>query len=169
MLRSKNITLITLTILLIPIYIFPYFNVGAGYNYGDVNNWLLRIGYEEDTFSFSSDYLLNKGWYFTGDITFDTQFGFEVGPMLYANYDLSSQGFDAKFGGVIKFAYRNFDIRMGVVTSLRSSFNLSESICAKIRLYVPDPQGMKMRDKLYIELGYHNPNFSISVGLLEPF
>lgn len=61
----KKNSLLTLAVLLIPFAAFGYFNFGAGYSYGDANSWMFRLGYEEDTFSFNADYLLNAGWYFT--------------------------------------------------------------------------------------------------------
>ncbi|HOK34161.1 MAG TPA: hypothetical protein PL174_02745 [Fervidobacterium sp.] len=165
---KKNL-LLTLAVLLIPLAVFGYFNFGAGYNYGDANSWMFRLGYEEDTFSFNADYLLNAGWYFTGDVTFDTQFGFGVGPLIYAKYSLATNQLTTKFGGIFDIDYQNFNVRLGIITDLSTSFNLSNSVYAKVRFYAPDPQGMKMKDKLYIEIGYYNPNFSIIVGLLEPF
>lgn len=162
-------SMFVLAILLIPLAVFGYFNFGVGYNYGDENNWMFRLGYEESNFSFNADYLLSTAWYFSGDVTFDTQLGFGVGPLVYAKYNLSTSQLNTKFGGVFDIDYQNFNINLGIITDLSTSFDLSKSIYAKVRFYVPDPQGMKMSDKLYIELGYYNPNFSIIVGLLEPF
>jgi len=86
----KKNSLLTLAVLLIPFAAFGYFNFGAGYSYGDANNWMLRLGYEEDTFLFDADYLLNTSWHFSGDVTFNTQLGFGVGPLIYAKYSLAT-------------------------------------------------------------------------------
>ncbi|MFN3329268.1 MAG: hypothetical protein ACK40U_10560, partial [Fervidobacterium pennivorans] len=41
---------------------YAYFNIGIGYNYGELSNWVLRAGYEYIGFNLNADWTLNKLW-----------------------------------------------------------------------------------------------------------
>jgi len=158
---STFITLFLLT------SVFGYFNIGVGYNYGIINNWTIRLGYEESGVAINADYTIGKLWNILGGIYFSTEVGFEVGPIVYASYDLAN--FAIMYGPMVGFQNKQLAVQIGYVSDFRTFSNLSDNIFAKLRFYVPDPQGKKMIDKLYIEGQYYKGNFKILVGLLEPY
>ncbi|MGQ9855782.1 MAG: hypothetical protein ACUVQF_03530 [Fervidobacterium sp.] len=147
---------------------FGYFNVGAGFTYGTTNSWTLRVGIEDETFSMNADYLINNSWNIAGGVYFSTEVGFKVGPFIFGTYNISANDFSVMYGPVIGFTTKQIFAQIGYLTDFTQFQDISKGIFAILRFYVPDPPGMKMRDKLYLEGQYYGGNFKIIVGLLEP-
>ncbi len=149
--------------------IFAFVNIGIGY--GIINNsWIVRIGYEDSMFSLNGNYFVNLEWCIDGSISFETPLGVSTGPMLGIINDLRDNKIYMNYGGFLGYRYKGlFDIKLAFLMEYSSSLRVSDSLFASFRTYVPDPSGMKMKDKLYVEINYFKQRFYIVVGLLEPF
>ncbi|AFG36096.1 hypothetical protein QQE94_09635 [Fervidobacterium pennivorans subsp. shakshaketiis] len=150
---------------------YAYFNIGVGYNYGEFSNWVLRVGYEDYGFNLNADWTLNKLWNIYAGVSFETALGFLVGPAIYATYDYnaSSNAFSVVYGPVLGFSNKQLFVQVGYFSDFATFVDVSDALFASLRFYVPDPPGMKMVDKLYIEAQYYRGSFKICVGLLEPY
>jgi hypothetical protein len=67
------------------------------------------------------------------------------------------------------FSNKQLFVQVGYFSDFTTFTDVSNAIFASLRFYVPDPPGMKMVDKLYIEAQYYRGSFKILVGLLEPY
>ncbi|MGB9614292.1 MAG: hypothetical protein ACP5PP_01350 [Fervidobacterium sp.] len=150
---------------------FSFVNIGAGYSFSnDSNNWLLRIGYEEQIFSLTADYVVSNLWYISGLISFSTEIGLGVGPFFCVVNDLKNTSIATNFGAFVGYSYKEqLEIKLMLTINPQQPFSIVDATSAKIRFYVPDPPGMKMADKLYLEANYSKQRFFITVGFLEPF
>jgi len=165
--RAECLKLYAVFLLLILTTTFGYFNIGVGYNYGTLNNWALRIGYEDTGVSINADYTIEKVWNIIGGLYFSTEVGFEIGPMIYATYDFSQ--FTLMYGPALGIQNKQMLVQIGYLSDFTTFSNITDSIFINLRFYVPDPPGMRMTDKLYIEGQYHKGNFKVIIGLLEPY
>lgn len=153
--------------------VFAFVNVGVGYNFSKQNNWTFRIGYESDTFVANADYGINSFWNINSAFFFNTPMSLGIGPMLNVFNNFSDSKMKITFGPSIILKYNNQnELRLGFLYDFSNNFqitNPSENLYIQFRYYAPDPPGMKMKDRLYVELGYFSPNLFFLVGLLEPF
>jgi len=163
--------LIVFCFLVIITLAYAYFNIGIGYNYGELSNWVLRAGYEYFGFNLNADWTLNKLWNIYANVYFEADLGILVGPAIYATYDYnsSSNTFSVVYGPILGFSNKQLFVQVGYFSDFTTLTDVSNAIFASLRFYVPDPPGMKMVDKLYIEAQYYRGSFKILVGLLEPY
>lgn len=86
--------------------------------------------------------------------------------------EFSTSNMKVAYGPAIGLNYNQLETRMGILSDFSQGFqlsNFSENLYTQFRYYVPDPPGMKLKDKLYIELRYFSSRITILVGLLEPY
>lgn len=152
--------------------IFAFVNIGVGYGINN-NNWVVRVGYEDNMFSLNGNYFVNLEWGIDGSILFETPLGVSTGPMIGIVNDLQNNKIYMNYGGFIGYKYKGqkgqFDIKIALLMEYGTSLNFLDNLFASFRTYIPDPPGMKMKDKLYVEMSYFKQRFYIVVGLLEPF
>uniref|UniRef100_A0A7C5RIS5 Outer membrane protein beta-barrel domain-containing protein n=1 Tax=Fervidobacterium thailandense TaxID=1008305 RepID=A0A7C5RIS5_9BACT len=169
-LKSKSkLVFLVLVFLSTATVVFPYFNIGLGYYFGNQNNFLLRVGYEQlngANFSLYGEYIVNNGWIVFSKLGFRVS-NFKVGPFIHVLHMQTNNAPDFAFGGLLDFPLTdNLEVAVGM--TYKEGTPIGKLLFASLRFYVPDPPGMKMRDRLYIELGYRMESFVLIVGLLEP-
>lgn len=148
-----------------------YFNIGLGYNFGPLNSYLVRLGYETlqpPFFGLTADYVLNVRWDISLQVLLRVTDQFLVGPGMFLVRPLSESPLRSDFEAVAVFKPSDL-IWLGAripVTQLDRS--IAEVLSLFVRLFVPDPPGVRMRDKLYAEFSFHGQNLKLVVGLLEP-
>lgn len=164
-----RLSIFIVIILLCASVVFPYFNIGLGYYFGNQNNFLLRVGYEQldgVSFSLNGEYVINNGWILFSKLGFRVS-NFKVGPFIHVSYMQPSSTPEFTFGGLLDLPLTN-NLEVSAGMTYKEGAPIGKLLFASLRFYVPDPPGMKMRDKLYIELSYRMESFVVSVGLLEP-
>ncbi len=145
---------------------FSYVNFGVGFMYTDKANFGIRLGYN-DPVDINFDYFLNDGFKLYGFLGLNTTIGLQVGPSFGV---FGAQDIAFYIGGGVKLKLTNMELTSALLLPSDFEFtNIRDSLLLTFKYFLPDPPGMKMRDKLYIEIGYVNNNFSVFVGLLEPF
>lgn len=170
--RNKIISGLVFLIILYGISAFSFINFGVGYSFGsEKSNWILRIGHESDNFVVNADYFINAGWNTNGAFFFSTRTPILIGPMINIFNEFGASVLKLVYGPAIALDYSQIGLRIGMLSDFSKGFaliNFSENLYAQLRYYVPDPPGMKMKDKLYIEFRYLLSHVTILVGLLEP-
>jgi len=169
---KNTISVLIIIFLLFGVSSLAFINFGFGYNFGNSNSWIFRIGYEIDIFILNADYFLNNAWNINSTFLFNTQMSFSIGPMINILNEFSTSNMKVAYGPAICLNYNQLDAKIGVLADFSQGFqlsNFSENLYTQFRYYVPDPPGMKMKDKLYIELRYFSSRITILVGLLEPY
>lgn len=167
----KRFIIIILFCFLITYPLFAYVNFGVGYSFSNENNWMLRIGYESDVFVANADYFINTTWNINSAFFFKTRISLNIGPMINIFNKFSTSNMKITYGPAFSLNYDQFDTKIGFLSDFSQGFqftNFSENLYTQIRYYVPDPPGMKMKDKLYVELRYFSSHITILIGLLEP-
>jgi len=170
-LRLKIFFIILLFYLFTTYQLFAFINFGAGYSFSNENNWMLRIGYESDVFVANADYFIDTTWNVNAGFFFKTQMSFYIGPMINILNKFSTSNMKITYGPAFTLSYDQLEAKVGLLSDFSQGFqltNFSENLYTQIRYYVPDPPGMKMRDKLYVELRYFSSHITILIGLLEP-
>ncbi len=160
----RNITL--LFVLILVFQAFSYFNFGLGFMYTEKADFGVRIGYS-DPIDVTFNYFFNNTFKLYGFLGLNTTIGLQVGPAfgVFSTPDISYY-----LGGGTKLRLSNMDITLALLLPPDYSFvNLTDSLFLTFKYLVPDPPGMRMKDKLYIEVGYVNKVFHVFIGLLEPF
>ncbi len=161
---KKKIAL--LIILVITLQAFSYVNFGIGFMYTDKANFGIRLGYSNQ-FDVNFDYFLNNVFRLNGFLGLNTPTGLQVGPSFGV---FGAQDITFYIGGGVKLKLTNMELTSALLLPSAFEFtNIRDSLLLTFKYFVPDPPGMKMRDKLFIEIGYINNTFSVFVGLLEPF
>lgn len=170
-LKSKSkFAFLVLVFLLTATVVFPYFNIGLGYYFGNQNNFLLKVGYEQlenVSFSLHGEYVINNGWIIFSKLGFGVS-TFRVGPFIYVLHMQTNNAPDFAFGGLLDFPL-TYNLEVAVGMTYKEGTPIGKLLFASLRFYVPDPPGMKMSDRLYIELSYRMESFALIVGLLEPW
>ncbi|ODN29746.1 hypothetical protein [Fervidobacterium thailandense] len=153
-----------------PTFVFSWFNIGLGYYFGDQNNFLLRVGYEQAdsvAFSLNGEYVINNGWVLSSKLAFKVS-NFRVGPFVYLTFMQPGNEPKFSFGGLLEVLLsQHLEATVGMIYG--EDTPIGKLLFASLRFYAPEPPGMKMTDKLYFELGYRMGAFVLSVGLLEPW
>lgn len=169
--RILVVKLLFLFIIFNSVSSFAFLNFGVGYTFGNGNNWLFRIGYESDMFTTNADYLINVSWNINVALFFNTQISLYIGPMINILNKFAVSNTVITYGPAFGLKYNQLEAKIGILSDFKQGFqlsNFSENLYTQFRYYVPDPPGMKMRDKFYVEIRYFSSYISVLFGLLEP-